>query len=79
MKIRRSIWTSNQRTVSCGKFVPTTLLRPRKSLGGEYTWLSRSFAQDDSQTEGPTARTPKYCAPEVYNFDPEAGQQTFFR
>ncbi|KAF2792534.1 kinase-like protein [Melanomma pulvis-pyrius CBS 109.77] len=29
--------------------------------------LSRSFAaQDHSQTDGPTARTPKYCAPEVY-------------
>ena len=30
--------------------------------------LSRSFAaQDHSQTDGPTSRTPKYCAPEVYN------------
>ena len=32
--------------------------------------LSRSFAtQGHSQTEGPTSRTPKYCAPEVYDFD----------
>jgi len=32
--------------------------------------LSRSFApQDHSQTDGPTARTPKYCAPEVYNYE----------
>ncbi|CAN9436263.1 unnamed protein product [Alternaria sp. RS040] len=30
--------------------------------------LSRSFAsQNHSQTDGPTARTPRYCAPEVYN------------
>jgi hypothetical protein len=30
--------------------------------------LSRSFAAlDHSQTDGPTARTPKYCAPEVYD------------
>ncbi|KAB2099834.1 hypothetical protein AG0111_0g11992 [Alternaria gaisen] len=30
--------------------------------------LSRSFAsQDHSQTDGPTSRTPRYCAPEVYN------------
>lgn len=29
--------------------------------------LSRSFAeQGNSQTDGPTARTPRYCAPEVY-------------
>lgn len=29
--------------------------------------LSRSFAaQDHSQTDGPTSRTPRYCAPEVY-------------
>lgn len=32
--------------------------------------LSRSFAsQDHSQTDGPTAKTPKYCAPEVYEHD----------
>ncbi|KAF1836863.1 kinase-like protein, partial [Decorospora gaudefroyi] len=29
--------------------------------------LSRSFtSQDHSQTDGPTSRTPRYCAPEVY-------------
>lgn len=29
--------------------------------------LSRSFTeQGSSQTDGPTARTPRYCAPEVY-------------
>ncbi|KAJ4368762.1 hypothetical protein N0V83_005844 [Neocucurbitaria cava] len=32
--------------------------------------LSRSFAQQGhSQTDGPTSRTPRYCAPEVYNFE----------
>lgn len=32
--------------------------------------LSRSFAdQDHSQTEGPTSYTPKYCAPEVKDYD----------
>lgn len=32
--------------------------------------LSRSFAaQDNSQTDGPTSRTPKYCAPEVFDYD----------
>jgi hypothetical protein len=32
--------------------------------------LSRSFAsQDHSQTDGPTARTPRYCAPEVYQHE----------
>ncbi|KAF2256807.1 kinase-like protein [Trematosphaeria pertusa] len=32
--------------------------------------LSRSFAsQDHSQTDGPTSRTPKYCAPEQYSYD----------
>jgi serine/threonine protein kinase len=32
--------------------------------------LSRSFASNDhSQTDGPTSRTPKYCAPEVYEYE----------
>jgi serine/threonine protein kinase len=32
--------------------------------------LSRSFASNDnSQTDGPTPNTPKYCAPEVYEYD----------
>jgi serine/threonine protein kinase len=32
--------------------------------------LSRSFAaQDHSQTDGPTSRTPRYCAPEVYQYE----------
>lgn len=32
--------------------------------------LSRSFAsQGHSQTDGPTSRTPRYCAPEVYNYE----------
>jgi hypothetical protein len=32
--------------------------------------LSTSFApQDHSQTDRPTARTAKYCAPEVYNYE----------
>lgn len=31
--------------------------------------LSRSFAaQDHSQTDGPTSRTPRYCAPEVFHY-----------
>jgi hypothetical protein len=32
--------------------------------------LSRSFAaQGHSQTDGPTSRTPRYCAPEVYQYE----------
>ncbi|KAF2659529.1 kinase-like protein [Lophiostoma macrostomum CBS 122681] len=31
--------------------------------------LSRIFVSDDSQTEGPTARTARYCAPEVYLYE----------
>lgn len=32
--------------------------------------LSQSFAsQDHSQTDGPTSRTPRYCAPEVYQHE----------
>jgi serine/threonine protein kinase len=32
--------------------------------------LSRSFAsQGHSQTDGPTSRTPRYCAPEVFKYD----------
>ena len=32
--------------------------------------LSRSFAsQGHSQTDGPTSRTPRYCAPEVYKYE----------
>ncbi|CAN9171771.1 unnamed protein product [Alternaria alternata] len=32
--------------------------------------LSRTFASHDhSQTDGPTSLTPKYCAPEVYNYE----------
>jgi serine/threonine protein kinase len=32
--------------------------------------LSRSFAsQDHSQTDGPTSRTPRYCAPEVFKYE----------
>jgi serine/threonine protein kinase len=32
--------------------------------------ISRSFAsQDHSQSDGPTFRTLRYCAPEVYNYD----------
>ncbi|CAI9630146.1 unnamed protein product [Alternaria burnsii] len=54
------------------------LIRKTKSSGSRNKWrvyiadfgLSRSFAsQDHSQTDGPTSRTPKYCAPEVYNYE----------
>lgn len=31
--------------------------------------LSRNFLSENSQTEGPTARTPRYCAPEVYLYE----------
>jgi len=32
--------------------------------------LSRSFSPEGhGQTDGPTARTPRYCAPEVYNHE----------
>jgi serine/threonine protein kinase len=31
--------------------------------------LSRTFTSDDqSQTDGPTSRTPRYCAPEVFHY-----------
>jgi len=42
-----------------------------------YSWavyladfgLSRTFtSQDHSQTDGPTSRTPRYCAPEVFHY-----------
>ncbi|KAF1944248.1 hypothetical protein EJ02DRAFT_464328 [Clathrospora elynae] len=36
-----------------------------------YFGLSRSFAsQDHNQTDGPTSRTPRYFAPEVYDHGP---------
>lgn len=53
------------------------LIRKVEDSYSEHHWrvyladfgLSRSFAaQDHSQTDGPTARTPKYCAPEVYDW-----------
>lgn len=31
--------------------------------------LSRKFLSENSQTDGPRARTPKYCAPEVYLYE----------
>jgi serine/threonine protein kinase len=31
--------------------------------------LSRNFSSENSQTDGPTARTPRYCAPEVYLYE----------
>ncbi|KAF2655937.1 kinase-like protein [Lophiostoma macrostomum CBS 122681] len=41
--------------------------------------LSRSFAdQDQSQTDGPTARTPRYCAPEVYDQGPRGRSADVF-
>jgi serine/threonine protein kinase len=54
------------------------LVREANSSGSWRKWrvyiadfgLSRSFAsQDHSQTDGPTSRTPRYCAPEVYNYE----------
>ncbi|OAL56451.1 kinase-like protein [Pyrenochaeta sp. DS3sAY3a] len=52
-------------------------IKPQNILVREWrlTWriyiadfgLSRSFeSQDHSQTDGPTSRTPRYCAPEVF-------------
>lgn len=41
--------------------------------------LSRSFADlDHSQTDGPTARTPKYCAPEVYEYESRGRSSDIF-
>ncbi|KAF2005055.1 kinase-like protein [Amniculicola lignicola CBS 123094] len=41
--------------------------------------LSKSFEETGhSQTDGPTARTPKYCAPEVYNFEPRGRASDVF-
>jgi serine/threonine protein kinase len=41
--------------------------------------LSRSFAaQDHSQTDGPTSRTPKYCAPEVYQYESRGRSSDIF-
>jgi serine/threonine protein kinase len=54
------------------------LVRQANFDSGDTDWrvyiadfgLSRSFAsQDHSQTDGPTSLTPKYCAPEVYNYE----------
>ncbi|KAF1977681.1 kinase-like protein [Bimuria novae-zelandiae CBS 107.79] len=41
--------------------------------------LSRSFSgQDHNQTDGPTSMTPKYCAPEVYNYEPRGRSSDMF-
>ncbi|KAF2130956.1 kinase-like protein [Dothidotthia symphoricarpi CBS 119687] len=41
--------------------------------------LSRSFAaQDHSQTDGPTSRTPRYCAPEVYKYESRGRSSDIF-
>ncbi|KAH7382128.1 kinase-like domain-containing protein [Pyrenochaeta sp. MPI-SDFR-AT-0127] len=49
-----------------------------RAIPRESTWriyladfgLSRSFvSQGHSQTDGPTSRTPRYCAPEVYGYE----------
>ncbi|KAJ4297660.1 hypothetical protein N0V90_005554 [Kalmusia sp. IMI 367209] len=41
--------------------------------------LSRSFAnQDHSQTDGPTSLTPKYCAPEVYEYEARGRSSDIF-
>lgn len=54
---------------------------------GRYTWkvyladfgLSKSFAeQGHSQTDGPVSRTPRYCAPEVYAFEPRGRASDIF-
>jgi hypothetical protein len=63
------------------------LVRATNQPGNCGTWriyvtdfgLSRSFApQDHSQTEGPTSRTPRYCAPEVYNDEPRGRSADMF-
>ncbi|OCL08354.1 kinase-like protein [Glonium stellatum] len=55
------------------KEIPATLRKSRCHKFRIYIadfGLSRSFASvGHSQSDGPTSRTPKYCAPEVYNFD----------
>ncbi|KAH6870061.1 kinase-like domain-containing protein [Alternaria rosae] len=62
------------------------LVRYAKSCVNE-TWrvyvadfgLSRSFgSQDQSQTDGPTSRTPRYCSPEVYNDEPRGRPSDIF-
>jgi serine/threonine protein kinase len=49
-----------------------------REIGFELKWrvyladfgLSRNFSsQGHSQTDGPTSRTPRYCAPEVYKYE----------
>jgi serine/threonine protein kinase len=41
--------------------------------------LSRSFSSEDhSQTDGPTARSPRYCSPEVYNDEPRGRPADIF-
>jgi serine/threonine protein kinase len=41
--------------------------------------LSRCFATNDhSQTDGPTSRTPKYCAPEVFMYESRGRSSDIF-
>ncbi|CAN9479714.1 unnamed protein product [Alternaria alternata] len=69
----------HQHTTKHMDIKPQNILIRKTNLSGfQNKWrvyiadfgLSRSFAsQDHSQTDGPTSRTPRYCAPEVYNYE----------
>jgi serine/threonine protein kinase len=67
----------HQHTTKHMDIKPQNILVRQVEYGRIPTWrvyiadfgLSRSFSsQDHSQTDGPTSRTPRYCAPEVYNY-----------
>ena len=64
---------------------PQNILVRNTSSSGEWRvyladfGLSRSFAsQDHSQTDGPTSRTPRYCSPEVYYYEPRGRPSDIF-
>lgn len=68
----------HQHTTKHMDIKPQNILVRQVEHGSAPTWcvyiadfgLSRSFSsQDHSQTDGPTSRTPRYCAPEVYNYE----------
>jgi hypothetical protein len=68
----------HQHTTKHMDIKPQNILVRQASHGFDPDWrvyiadfgLSRSFAsQDHSQTDGPTSRTPRYCAPEVFHYE----------
>ena len=77
----------HQQTTKHMDIKPQNVLVRQVSFGLNPEWqiyladfgLSRSFAsQDHSQTDGPTARSPRYCSPEVYDEAPRGRPSDIF-